>query len=283
MRDRNLERILLGKQVYCKYKSKGYEWKGTLREVDRHCSTWLLCEWCKSALLCYEIEGHNEVCIVANELIECNLQPFGCTKIFPRRSEKVHMQNSCHKHVSLLKEAHEELSKRMAALKSENARLEEINMHMQEVMNTEVKIINEKCKNFQDRYMYDHQQALICTTTIKDLVKALEKTIVNNADTTLLGRIHDLNAERDEITDKLNDSQIEVKLLRSRVRRYRYYAAIIAFLTVTALIVGIILQHYIPTLFNIIVQLLVLVLCLGCPPILFYTFSCAIKLLITML
>ena len=31
MRDRNHERILLGKQVYCKYKSKGCEWKASER------------------------------------------------------------------------------------------------------------------------------------------------------------------------------------------------------------------------------------------------------------
>ena len=36
MRDRNHERILLGKQVYCKYRNKGCEWQGTLREVDQH-------------------------------------------------------------------------------------------------------------------------------------------------------------------------------------------------------------------------------------------------------
>ena len=164
------------------------------------------------------------------------------------------MQNSCHEHISLLKYAHQELPKRIAVLQNENARLKEAKTAMEEFMSTKVQRLINKYENLQE-------QCILQQTLIDD-----------NADTTfkLHGRIHDLNTERDKLTDKLNNSELEVKLLHSRVRWYRF-VAIVAFLT--ALVVGIILQHCFPTLFDVTVQLLLPVFLFGWPMLLFYLVS----------
>ena len=205
MRDRNHERILLGKQVYCRYKDKGCEWQGALREVNRHCSTRLRCEWCNLKLLCYEVEQHNTVCVVANEIIKCELHSFGCLETFPRMSIQAHMQSNCHEHVNLLKQAYEDLSSRIAPLQNENAKLID------------------------------------------------ELTRVNAGATVLRDLIYKLSIEKDEITEKLNDLRVKVISLHNEIRRYKLVAVSIFF-------VGIALQHFIPTLFNIIVRLLVVIL-----------------------
>ena len=117
MRDRNHERILLGKQVYCKYKSKGCEWKGTLREVDQHCSAKLRrCDWCQNHLQCYEENQHQGVCIVANEVIDCELKPFACSEKLPRMNIHRHMQDHCKEHIELVKQAYEKLSSEVCVL-----------------------------------------------------------------------------------------------------------------------------------------------------------------------
>ena len=95
MRDRNHEKIVLGKQVYCKYKSKGCEWKGMLREVDQHCSAKLRrCDWCQNQLQYYEENQHQ----VVNEVIDCELKPFGCSEKLPRMNIHRHMQDRCKEH-----------------------------------------------------------------------------------------------------------------------------------------------------------------------------------------
>ena len=70
----------------------------------------------------------------------------------------------------------------------------------------------------------------------------------------MFGCINELSIERDEITEKLNDSRVEVKSLHHKIRRYKVVAIAIFF---AALLVGIILQHFIPMLFDMTVQLLV--------------------------
>ena len=53
--------------------------------------------------------------------------------------------------------------------------------------------------------------------------------ILKNADATLLGRVRELTEERDEITMKLKDSEVEVKALLDEVWSYKFIA-VIAFL-----------------------------------------------------
>ena len=284
MRDRNLERILLGKQVYCKYKSKGCEWQGTLREADHHCSSELPCEWCESKLLCYELEGHNEACFVANEITDCELQPFGCPITFPRKNKKIHMQSNCYAHVKLLKQAYQDLSLEVVALQHQNDELREEKAVMTEDMSTKLKQVKEEYESV----IYALQECLNGVVdmnkqiageysefrketeafkenvrqNIEELTVNMKKAIIDNSDTTLLGHIHDLSEEKEEIMEKLSNSQAEVKLLHTRVRRYKF-AAVIAFLV--ALVIGIILQYCIPKFFDVVIQLLVLTFIIGCP------------------
>ena len=136
MRDRNHERILLGKQVYCKYKKKGCKWQGTLREFNQHRSTILNCKWCKKRLQCYEEEQHQQVCTVAVEVIACELKPFGCHQKLPRMSMSQHMQDYCNEHVRLLKQANEQSSSEINCLTNEVDLLEKDRMGMEEKYQT---------------------------------------------------------------------------------------------------------------------------------------------------
>ena len=132
MRDRNHERILLGKQVYCKYRSKGCEWQGTLREVDQHCSTRYDCQWCTKQLQCYEEEKHQQVCTVAVEVIECDLKPFGCPKKLPRMNMRQHMKDDCNQHISLMKLAYKQSSSKVDFLTNKFSVLEKERTGMEE-------------------------------------------------------------------------------------------------------------------------------------------------------
>ena len=71
----------------------------------------------------------------------------------------------------------------------------------------------------------------------------------------MLGCVHELTEERDEITMKLKDSEVEVKALLDEVWSYKF-VALIAFLV--ALLLGIILQHFSPTLSLMVVHLMLL-------------------------
>ena len=74
-----------------------------------------------------------------------------------------------------------------------------------------------------------------------------ETMILKNADVTLLGCVRKLTEERDEITMKLKDSEVEVKALQLLDEVWSYkFIAVIAFLV--ALLLGIILRHFSPTL-----------------------------------
>ena len=258
MRDRNHERILLRKQVYCRYKDKGCEWQGTLREANRHCSTRLHCEWCNLKLLCYEVEQHNTVCVVANEIIKCELHSFGCLETFPRMSIQAHMQSNCREHVNLLRQAYEDLSSMIAALQNENAKLEQNKARMSELMDDELIKLKGQYKDILDNQQaIKEAEAMRATSQLKEwqyLKEEVEKMIIANSDVTLFGRINELSIERDEITEKLNDSRVEVKSLHHKIRRYKIVAIAIFF---ASLLVGIILQHFIPMLFDMTVQLLV--------------------------
>ena len=92
--------------------------------------------------------------------------------------------------------------------------------------------------------------------------------IITNSDVTLFSRINELSIERDEIIEKLNDFRVEVKSLHHKIWRYKVVAIAIFF---AALLVGIILQHFIPMLFDMTVQLLVF----GAMALLFYCYLLA--------
>ena len=165
MRDRNHERILLGKEVYCKYKKKGCKWQGKLKEFDGHCLTILKCKWCRNRLQCYEQEQHEQVCMVAVEVIACELKPFGCRQKLPRMSMSQHMQDSCNEHVKLLKQANEQSSSEVNCLANKVNLLEENQVDREKKyqilrtafnqMKTEVNNLrNEKAQILRVQYKY---------------------------------------------------------------------------------------------------------------------------------
>ena len=145
MRDRNHQRILLGKRVYCKYKSKGCKWQGTLREVDQHSSARFNCEWCWEPLHCYEEEQHQYVCAVAVEMIECELKEFGCSEKFPRMNMQQHMQDHCKEHIKLMKQAYKQSSSKVSLLTDKVYLLEKEGLQFRTEKELELKEMRVSC------------------------------------------------------------------------------------------------------------------------------------------
>ena len=47
---------------------------------------------------------------MANEVIDCELKPFGCSEKLPRMNIHRHMQDRCKEHIELVKQAYEKSS-----------------------------------------------------------------------------------------------------------------------------------------------------------------------------
>lgn len=131
--------------MYCKYRSKGCKWQGTLREVDKHYLAKFTCEWCKKQLQCYEDEQHQQVCTMAVEAIECELKPFGCSIKLPRMSMHQHMQYYCKEHIELMKKAYKDSSSKVSLLTDKINLLEIEGLQFHTEKETELKEVRASC------------------------------------------------------------------------------------------------------------------------------------------
>ena len=248
MRDRHLERILMGKQVYCKYKDRGCEWQGTLRESDEHCLTGHSCEWCHMILKCYEEIQHMEECAVASEVITCEIERFGCSERVPRMNMNSHMERNHRKHVDLLKEAIEKSTAEVAKLHDDNAQLKVEKERIYTEKETEFVMLISQCENKLLEAKHDISQLWeqICEqkdTEIIELKTRLESYIQTTLDdtevsntghnavndqllvATLLDKAHQLNVEKVSLQDNVKQLEGEIKSLQDRVKLKWYYAA----------------------------------------------------------
>ena len=234
VRDRHLERILMGKQVYCKYKSRGCEWQGTLREADQHCSTVRHCEWCQMMLTCYEERQHVGGCTMANEIVECELELFGCSGKVPRMKMKLHMEENHQEHVDLLKEAVKISNAEVADLRNDNSQLKEENQRLQ----TEKAILVNKImlKVYELREASQsliEENDLICEekeTEIKRLMAQIESCGQDNGNgigneeclmATLLDNVQRLNKAKVALrADNIQNLEKERMSLQIKVNRY---------------------------------------------------------------
>lgn len=239
MRDRHLERILMGKQVYCKYKNRGCEWQGTLRETDEHCSTERNCEWCHMILKCYEENQHMEECTVASEVIACELEPFGCTKRVSRMNMDSHMEENHRQHIDLLKQAIEKSTAEVATLHNDNAELKAEKELICLKKETEIamltlqyqcQLLETKCGISQLKEEWEH----ICEireTEIMELKTQIDKMSDTGHSTvsgeflvaTLLDKVQQLNKEKASLRDNIKQLEKETTSLQGRIKLNWYY------------------------------------------------------------
>ena len=82
--EKNLERMLLDKQVWCSHRFQGCRWKGTLRNALKHEETDCQCtECCQQRRL-------------------CRFSKYGCDHIVPLAKEEAHYTEHCRHHLSLV-------------------------------------------------------------------------------------------------------------------------------------------------------------------------------------
>ena len=249
MRDRHLERILMGRQVYCKYKSRGCEWQGTLREADEHCLTGRSCEWCHMILKCYEENQHMEECTVASEVIACELEPFGCSKRVSRMNMDSHMEGSHRQHVDLLKEAIEMSTAEVAKVRVDNAKLKEEKELIYTEKETEFVMLalqyERKVQEANDisqlwEQICEHKETEIMELktqlesyehklqTTESEVSDIEHNAVNDQllVVTLQDDVQQLNIEKASLQDNIKQLEKEIKSLQNRDGLNWFYAAV---------------------------------------------------------
>ena len=248
MRDRNHERILLGKQVYCKYRRKGCKWQGTLREFNQHGSTILNCKWCRKRLQCYEEQQHQQVCTVAVEVIACELQPFGCRQKLPRMNMSQHMQDYCSEHVKLLKQANEQSSSEVNRLTNEIDLLEKDRMGMEkkyQQSSSEVNRLTNKVDLLEkDRMGMEkkYQQSSSEVNRLTNEVDLLEKDRMG-----MEKKYQTLRTRFDQIKMEVNNIHNE-KAQSLRVQSLHYKCAI-GLSIILGLLFGVLLQYLYPVIF----------------------------------
>ena len=251
MRDRNHERIVLGKQVYCKYKSKGCEWKGTLREVDQHRSAKLRrCDWCQDQLQCYEENQHQGVCIVANEVIDCELKPFGCSEKLPRMNIHRHMQDRCKEHIELVKQAYEKLSSEVCVLAKKIELLEKGRVQVIKETEAEIKKMREACSSLENRLQTERDETKKRNMALWQILQGSHTEYSEGDDQLLIATLLDKDKEHqdlmtnlDEVSREISAKSEEVQRLQVQVQHYKY---VIAWSILLMLLVGIFLQYIFP-------------------------------------
>ena len=168
------------------------------------------------------------------------------------------MENNCHEHVSILKRACEDLSSRMATLRDENSKLKEEKRLLTAESDKEAREHSELKKEIETlKKMYAKSQR-----RLQDLKYKTETMMLKSADATLLDCVRELSEERDEIAVKLKDLEVRATALLNELWLFKFIA-FVAFLV--ALLAGIILRHFSPTLYLMVVHLLLLTFSLIIP------------------
>ena len=81
--EKDLERMLLDKQVWCSHRFQGCRWKGTLRNALKHEETDCQCTEC------------------CQQRRPCRFSKYGCDHIVPLAKEEAHYTEHCQHHLSL--------------------------------------------------------------------------------------------------------------------------------------------------------------------------------------
>ena len=82
--EKDLERMLLDKQVWCSHRFQGCRWKGTLRNALKHEETDCQCTEC------------------CQQRHPCRFSTYGCDHIVPLAKEEAHYTEHCQHHLSLV-------------------------------------------------------------------------------------------------------------------------------------------------------------------------------------
>ena len=109
--NKGLEQSLYDFEVYCSHKSKGCEWRGELRELDKHLNS--------EPPTDKSLEG------CPFTVIKCPLNHTGCEVKLPRREMKEHMSNDLLGHVLKQTALVQTLSAQLQLVQGEKQRLEQ--------------------------------------------------------------------------------------------------------------------------------------------------------------
>ena len=253
MRDKNHERILLGKQVYCKYKSKGCGWQGTLRELDQHCSARHCCEWCQELFQCYEENEHQRTCTVANEVIDCELKPFGCSEKVSRRNISRHMQDYCREHIELVKQAYEKSSSKNIFLAKKVDLLEKKRIQFRKEKETELIEVGASYHLLEDRLQTEKNKTKKKNMALWQILQGSHTEYPEGDDQFLIDALLDKENRYQVLKIELDDLRREIRVTSEEVQRLRIqaqrYKCTIGLSILIMLLVGIFLQYLFPVIF----------------------------------
>ena len=115
--NKGLEQSLYDFEVYCSHKSKGCEWRGELRELDKHLNS--------EPPTDKSLEG------CPFTVIKCPLNHTGCEVKLSRRKMKEHVNNDLLKHVLKLVQDNESLTTRLHAADKERQQLKQSMIELQ--------------------------------------------------------------------------------------------------------------------------------------------------------
>ena len=116
-RDKRLQQSLYDFEVYCSLKSKGCEWRGELRELDKHLNS--------EPPTDKSLEG------CPFTVIKCPLNHTGCEVKLPRREMKEHMNNDLLGHVLKQTALVQKLTTRLQAVEEERQQLSQSMLELQ--------------------------------------------------------------------------------------------------------------------------------------------------------
>ena len=115
--NKGLQQSLYDFKVYCSHKSKGCEWRGELRELDKHLNS--------EPPTDKSLEG------CPFTVIKCPLNHTGCEVKLPRKEMKEHVNNDLLRYVLKLTKDNESFSTRLQAVEEEKQQLKQSVIELQ--------------------------------------------------------------------------------------------------------------------------------------------------------
>ena len=135
--NKGLEQSLYDFKVYCSHKSKGCEWRGELRELDKHLNS--------EPPTDKSLEG------CPFTVIECPLNLTGCEVKLPRKDIVIHVNHKLMSHVQTLMQNNDTLSAQLKTVSEHLQLVQEEKQHLEQRASTRIQEVEMENRRLLDR------------------------------------------------------------------------------------------------------------------------------------